>query len=229
MRGLASVAFAAALGLAGCTAPGPGLMSPGRPQDQAEIAAHRFVIVVKTVEPVAERECRRQSPRLNCDFLIAVDDRPGQPVNAFQSEDDTGRPVLIFTLALIGDVRNEDELAFIMSHEAAHHIRNHLALQNVNASIGARVLGDLATAAGASVNDVELASRVGASIGARRYSQQYELEADELGARIAEAAGFDAVAGALYFTRIPDPGDSFLGTHPPNAARMEIVRRAVGR
>ncbi|MGB0799102.1 MAG: peptidase M48, partial [Planktomarina sp.] len=35
--------------------------------------------------------------------------------------------------------------------------------------------------------------------------------------------------GAAYFTRIPDPGNRFLGTHPPNGARITTVRAAVGR
>ena len=43
------------------------------------------------------------------------------------------------------------------------------------------------------------------------------------------AAGYDPVRGAAYFTRIPDPGNKFLGTHPPNASRIETVRQAVGR
>jgi len=51
------------------------------------------------------------------------------------------------------------------------------------------------------------------------------LEADRLGTVITARAGFNPVRGAEFFNRIPDPGNRFLGTHPPNAARMEIVRR----
>ena len=52
---------------------------------RAARAARQFVQVVETVEPVAEAECRRVEPRMNCDFQIVVDDRPGQPPNAFQT------------------------------------------------------------------------------------------------------------------------------------------------
>jgi len=38
-------------------------------------------------------------------------------------------------------------------------------------------------------------------------------------------AGYNPVRGAQFFTRIPDPGNRFLGTHPPNAQRIETVRR----
>ena len=40
-------------------------------------------------------------------------------------------------------------------------------------------------------------------------------------------AGFDAVRGAAYFTRIPDAGNRFFGTHPRNADRIAGVKAAV--
>ena len=46
-----------------------------------------------------------------------------------------------------------------------------------------------------------------------------------MGAVIAHKAGYDPVLGAEFFNRIPDPGDRFLGTHPPNAERIRTVRR----
>lgn len=141
-------------------------------------AARNFVRVLDQLEPVAERECRRRSPQLNCDFLIVVDDRPDQPPNAFQTVDDDGRPVIVFTESLILDMRNVDEIAFVMAHEAAHHIENHLAEQRRNASLGAAVFGQLAGATGGGEEAVRTAQELGASIGARTYSKDFELEAD---------------------------------------------------
>lgn len=223
--------------LTACDMPNPVVVRPQQAQQaqgdgwtraQAETAVNQFVSVVRTVEPVAERVCVERTRGLNCDFRIVVDDRLDQPVNAYQSLDSSGRPVIAFTIGLIADVRNADELAFVMSHEAAHHILNHLGRQKVNAVAGAQVLGGLASVTGASAAGIDMATRIGASVGARSYSKDFELEADALGAQIARTAGYDPLNGALYFTRIPDPGDKFLGTHPPNAARMEVVRRAVG-
>lgn len=195
-------------------------------QDRAaRRAAKQFVDVVQTVEPVAERECRRRAPQMNCDFLIAVDDRAGQPPNAYQTLDDAGRPVIAFTLALIGGVRNADELAFVMGHEAAHHIAGHIRRQQEAANAGAVVFGGLAVLTGADPSAVQSAQELGAAVGARRYSKEFELEADALGTIIAKRAGYDPVRGAAFFTRLPDPGNRFLGTHPPNAARIETVRR----
>lgn len=192
-------------------------------------AARQFLRVVDTVEPVAERLCRAQAPWLNCDFQIVIDDRPNQPVNAYQTLDAQGQPVLAFTLAMIAEVRNADELAFVMGHEAAHHIAGHLTRQRRNAQAGALVFAGLAALTGAEGQALQNAGEIGAQLGARTYSKDYELEADVLGTQITAQAGYDPLRGAAFFSRIPDPGDRFLGTHPPNAARIEAVRQAASR
>lgn len=195
----------------------------------AKHAARQFVQVVQTVEPVAERECRARLPGANCDFQIVVDDRPRQPPNAYQTLDKSGRPVIAFTLALIGEVRNADELAFIMGHETAHHIAGHIVRQQQNAAAGAVIFAGLAVLTGADPSGVQNAQQLGAAVGARSYSKEFELEADALGTVITKKAGYDPLRGAAFFTRIPDPGNRFLGTHPPNAARMETVRATAAR
>lgn len=223
------------LALAACDAPAPPsgtspsqttaaapAKRPGTPTS-ANIA--QFKSVVAAVEPVAERECNARTQGINCDFRIVVDDRPGQPANAFQTVDKQGRPILAFNLALIAEVRNRDELAFVMGHEAAHHIAGHLDRQRSNAMAGAILLGGLAAITGAGQGAVQSATDIGAGLGARTYSKDYELEADALGTVITKRAGYDPVRGAEFFTQIADPGDRFLGTHPPNAQRIETVRR----
>ncbi|HCP81020.1 MAG TPA: peptidase M48 [Octadecabacter sp.] len=187
--------------------------------------ARAFIEVVERVEPIAERECRNRSPRVNCDFLIVVDDRPNQPANAFQTVDERGRPIIAFTIALIADARNHDEIAFVMAHEAAHHIENHLDQQRRNATLGAAVFGQLAGVTGGGNEAIRTAQELGAAVGARSYSKDFELEADRLGTLIAARAGYNPVRGADFFFRIPDPGDRFLGTHPANAERVQIVRQ----
>lgn len=183
-------------------------------------------VVVNTVEPVAEAYCLERAPDLNCDFQIVVDETAGAPPNAFQTQDDTGRPVIAFTLALLAEARNQDELAFIMSHEAAHHILGHIARQNQNARAGAQLLGGLAyIISGGSEDSIRAGVQLGAEIGARTYSKDFELEADALGTRIAARAGYDPLRGAEFFFRIPDPGNQFLGSHPANAARLATVQR----
>lgn len=212
-----------ALGLAACTAP----VAPLDPEIQR--AARSFVEVIGRVEPVAESECRRLTVGLNCNFVIEVDTDPREPANAFQTVNDFGQPVIIFTVAMILDARSSDEMAFVLGHETAHHILGHLARQERNAVAGAEILADMAVRAGAGPAEVANARQIGAEIGARVYSKDYELEADRLGTVIALRAGYDPLKGAAYFSRLPDPGDRFLGTHPPNAARIHAVRDTLRR
>lgn len=200
--------------------------NPTTPRLSQRQASNNFAVVVRRVEPVAEQFCRARTSGVNCDFRIVVDDRPGQGVNAFQTLDRNGRPIIGFTVPLLAEARNRDELAFVMAHEAAHHIEGHIAQQQQNAALGGLLIGGLAGALGASdAQSVETAQRIGATVGARTYSKNFELEADALGTKIAAAAGFDPLNGAQFFFRIPDPGDKFLGTHPPNADRLRTVQR----
>lgn len=229
--------LALGLALSACVAPEPAVLpapvptitpAPGPVVSRRE-AATNFLAVVGQVEPVAESYCRQLSPGGNCDFRIVIDDRPGQPANAFQSVDASGRPLLAFTVALIADARNRDELAFVLGHEAAHHIAGHLPQVQSTAMAGALLAGILAQASGAGAQGVQAAQEMGAVVGARSYSKEFELEADALGAEIAFMAGYDPMRGAAYFDRLPDPGDVFLGSHPANSRRKQVVAATVAR
>lgn len=204
-------------------APQPASERPAPEVTRAKV--QQFLTVVQRVEPVAERTCRARAPRSNCDFRIVVDDRPGQPINAYQTLDRTGRPVLAFTLPMIGAVRNADELAFVMGHEAAHHIAGHIPRQQQSAMAGAVILGGIAALTGAGQSVIDGAVDLGAGVGGRVFSKEFELEADALGTVIAHDAGYDPIRGVAFFSQVPDPGNRFLGTHPPNAQRVQTVRR----
>ncbi|MEM7471236.1 MAG: M48 family metallopeptidase [Pseudomonadota bacterium] len=185
------------------------------------VARANFAAVIRRVEPVAEAQCRARAPSLNCDYKIIIDSNAKLAPNAYQTRDRTGRPIIGFTQSLIVDARNRDELAFIMGHEAAHHIQNHLTKRQQGA-VGGSILGALADAA---LGTGGLFEDAGGFVGGRAYSKEHELQADGLGTIIAARAGYDPVKGAQYFARIPDPGNVLLGTHPPNADRIATVRR----
>lgn len=210
-------------------APVPEPTETAAPMLPADVVARNFVEVVARVKPVAESYCRSLNRTANCAFQIVIDGRPDQPANAYQTLDRAGRPVLAFTVPLIRDARNRDELAFVMGHEAAHHIAGHLPRQQNTAMAGAVLAGILAQVSGGGAQDIASAQEFGAAVGARRYSKEFELEADSLGAEIAYMAGFDPRIGAAFFDRLPDPGDEFLGTHPANTDRKRIVAATVAR
>lgn len=200
-------------------APDPGPLLT--PQD----AARAFTDVVARVEPVAEAVCLQRTRNVPCDFQIMVDMRPGQQANAYQTLDPQGRPVVALTLALIDNARNADELAFVLGHETSHHILGHIPRQQETAMTGAMLAGVLAEMGGADPETIRSVQQMGASVGARTFSKDFELEADSLGTEVTLLAGYDPVRGAAFFTRLPDPGETFLGSHPPNAQRVAIVQR----
>ena len=193
----------------------------------AKAAARRFVNVVEQLKPVAGQVCRSRAPRRICDLRIVVDSRPNQPPNAYQTVDAQGRPTFIFTLSLIYLARNSDELAFVMGHEAAHHIAGHYDKARDNAFAGAVLGSVLAGLAGGDVAAMEAARDQGASMGVQRYAIGFELEADALGARIAYLAGFDVNIGARILRRIPNPGNRLSATHPSNRLRIRAVRQTL--
>ena len=203
--------------------PLPQVTRSGSPQTLADFRA-----VVARVEPVAEQTCREMQPRYNCDFSILIDPDSSLPPNAYQTLDRSGRPVIGFTVALLGEMKNRDELAFALSHEAAHHVQGHIPQTQTSAQTGAILGAVIGSIAGLDTSGVELAQNIGGTFGARRFSKGFELEADSLGARIALRAGYDPLRGVLYFQDAADPGDRFLGTHPPNADRIRIVRQSIG-
>ena len=222
------------LALSGCVSSYPvpstrPVAATAAPEQPAPVAVENFLAVVSRVKPVAERYCRERHVAQNCNFRIVVDDRPGQPPNAFQTVDSFNRPVIGFTVALIVGARNQDELAFVLGHEAAHHVEGHIPKRQDQAMSSAILAGILAQAGGLSPEEVKEAQSLGAQVGARSYSKDFELQADALGAEIALMAGYDPVRGIAFFDRLPDPGDKFLGSHPPNAARKATVLATVRR
>lgn len=229
----AVLSFASCVLLAACVQAPEGTSglqpAPVEPPVSASVASKNFAEVVARVEPVAEQVCREKTGGANCDFRIVTDPDASAAPNAYQSLDKNGRPVITFTKSLIAEARNADELAFVMGHEAAHHIRGHIPKQQQTAVVGALILGGLVSMNGGDATMVDNATRIGASVGARAFSQEMELQADALGTQISYRAGYDPVRGAAFFNRIPDPGVTFLGSHPPNAARQAKVAEVAAR
>ena len=209
------------------TAPAPKAETPpaySLTQASVQGALNAFSTIVNRVKPVAEHSCRARAPKLNCTFKVLLDTRPNQPPNAFQTLEKGGQPVIIFTLSILMSAHNDDELAFILGHESAHHIQGHLLQKQQNALAGAVIFGSLSSLIGATPGTVRAAQDIGIFMGGRTYSKNYELEADALGTQITHAAGYDPIRGAAFFSRISDPGNAFLGTHPTNHKRIETVR-----
>lgn len=225
-RLLAAVAIL--LGLTACDAPPVHLSNPP-PIGARDTSARNgtgFAAVVARMKPASEQICRERTPQLDCNFIVVIDDRPGQPANAFHTLDAQGRPLIGFTTAMIRTA-NDEELALIFGHEAAHYLAGHQVRMRETATTGALVGGLLASLSGADQMTAQRLANIGATVGARSYSKEFELEADRLGTVIAWRAGYDPLIGAQFFRRSPDPGNQFLGTHPPNPERLRMIENTV--
>jgi predicted Zn-dependent protease len=208
------------------SAPPPAIAAAYRPVSRA-IADYRAV--APRIEREAEAFCREESPGrspLHCDFELRLIDDPRLGANAFQTVRRDGRPVVAITVQLLAETDNADEIAFVLSHEAGHHIADHLEKSQAQAVTGALVLGALATLGNASEQMVADMMDLGASLGVRAYSQTYELEADVLGTFIAARAGYAPERGALVFAK-PGlaGGGGLLSTHPASPQRLATVQR----
>lgn len=208
-------------------------------QLSSQQAVSQFDSVARRVEPVAEEVCRREALKhaasVSCDFRIVVD-REMAMRNAYQTY--AGKdPVVAFSVPMILDARNEDEIAFVMGHEVGHHIAAHVQKQAQQQVAGALLAGALmayATSGDPYMTEqrqersIRDATEAGAALGGVAFSQTYELEADVVGTHIAIAAGYDPVRGARFFARPesarqPDGRLSFWGTHPPDEKRVATV------
>jgi len=187
-----------------------------------------YARVAKRVEPVAEATCRSLNKNENatfCNFSLKIVNDPKQPPNAFQSQGSDGRPIIAFNINLLRTIQNDDEIAFILGHEAGHQIASHLVKTRGNTMAGAILGGILVTIAG---GDVNLGMDIGATFGQRAYSQDFELQADTIGTHIAYRAGYNPERGAQYFNRI-DSASGILSTHPPSQRRINTVNATAAR
>lgn len=197
----------------------------------AKEALAAYERVRRRIEPVAERECRRRNPRAPrtyCDFRVMVDTSEARAPNAFQTIGKDGRPIIAFNVPMLVTVKNDHEIAFIMGHEAGHQIANHLIKANTSANLGATLLGGIVAGLGGSSSAVSQAQSLGGVFGSRAFSKEHELDADVIGAHIANAAGYDPLIGARSFARFTG-GGGLLATHPPSAQRLAAVQATVAR
>jgi predicted Zn-dependent protease len=142
-------------------------------------------------------------------------------VNAFAAP---GGYVLI-SVGLLKILENEDELAFVMAHEAAHVYRKHH--YNV---VKRQQLVDQAAKSLQSMdkdNDLSVLSNLSGQMYARGLDKGAEYEADRLGVQAMTQAGYDPAAALSVLEKLmelqgSDPRAELLfSTHPSPASRID--------
>ena len=141
---------------------------------------------------------------------------------------------------LILMVESEDELAGVMSHEIGHVVARHIAkpsaqglklgLATLGALLAGIFLGPQAAAA------IGMTSTAAAGTLMLKYSRENEEEADYLGLKFMEKAGYDPKAMVTMFKkmrRLSGPSSSdpptYLLTHPAVEQRMENLEVEMAR
>ncbi|HEX9792445.1 MAG TPA: M48 family metallopeptidase [Planctomycetota bacterium] len=174
------------------------------------------------------------SKQFDWEFKLVKDDAT---VNAWALP---GGKSAVYT-GLLKVTQDEESLAAVMGHEAAHAIAQHGA-ERITQTMGLQ-LG--LTAVGAYIGSRESMSSgqrdailaglgAGASVGIMLpFSRSHESEADEIGVYIAGAAGYNPEAAIGLWERMADLGGDkppeFLSTHPSEATRIADLKKAMPR
>ncbi len=124
------------------------------------------------------------------------------------------------------DRANDDELAAVIAHEVGHVAARHVA-KHLQADLGFSVAMQIAEAAGAGPESARLVDSV-YSLLSRGFSRQDELEADTLGIRYADRAGYDPQGMVSFFEKMlaeekENPLDRafvWRSTHPLTSERI---------
>lgn len=147
-------------------------------------------------------------------FKIVSDDE----VNAFAI---AGGMVYINT-GLLNFVKSEDELAFIIAHELAHIDQKHCINKIKLTYLAGKVNVTLAMLVDAmkSVYDIP-------------FNKYDEFEADDIGVKMMQKAGYNKKGGIIFFERLADyyeeserdPINDFVASHPLSLERAKRIEK----
>lgn len=246
MRRVAALTLAAALVVAGT-----GPMAAPLPAAQAQlfgISERQEIQIGREVErQLARKPGFVNDPALTQQVtalglkLAHVSERPNLPWT-YHILNDTGVNAIaapggfIFvTRGLLGFVRSQDELAFVIGHETTHVAHRHavdLAKKDMELQFGAVIVSQILL--GGNFLAYQLA-QVGRMMLDAKYSRDKEFEADHYGVIFAQKAGFDPTASILFFDRLRQQEKSNASLarafedHPETPARIAAICTELGQ
>ncbi|MBQ73681.1 MAG: hypothetical protein CMQ20_01510 [Gammaproteobacteria bacterium] len=200
----------------------------------AKFGVYRDKDLQEYITMVGERVARESSrPELVFHFTILNDDM----INAFALP---GGYVYV-TRGMLTHMNSESELAAVLGHEVAHITEKH-ALRRQNRQKGLNILNTVLAIGTGQPGIYELGNIFGGVL-LTGYSREYELEADEVGAKYMAKAGYSPEAmlktieilkakdrieieQARIENRKPAVYHGFLSTHPDHDTRYKEAIRA---
>ena len=151
---------------------------------------------------------------------------------------------VVFT-GLLLRMRNEAQLAGVIAHESGHFLRRHMirSWRDMRRktdifAIGTMLAGVGGAAGGVYMGDYVRLAELGTLLSLFRYNREMEGEADAMGARLIEQAGYQPVemsniwrqligeqqASAAYRRKRRDRGYDLFATHPAPEDRMADLK-----
>ena len=167
-----------------------------------------------------------QTPMANMPWQFHVVDNP--EINAFAIP---GGHVYIHT-GLINASANASELAGVMAHEISHIVARH-STEQISRQYGVEILAGLVL--GQNAGEMQrMAAGIVAGGAMARFSRAAESEADSLGTRFMNEAGYNARGMVTMFQTLmsnqrsrPDAVQRFFSTHPLTEDRIRGVEKQI--
>jgi predicted Zn-dependent protease len=122
---------------------------------------------------------------------------------------------------------NDDEVAMIMGHEAAHALREH-ARERVGKNYATRGAIEIGAALFGLDNAGRMAADMGGQLLTLQFGREDESEADLIGMELAARAGYDPAAGVTLWQKMASANKGappqFLSTHPSGPTRIKDIQ-----
>jgi Zn-dependent protease with chaperone function len=125
---------------------------------------------------------------------------------------------------------NDDEVAMIMGHEAAHALRDH-ARERMGKTVATRAGASVLSSLFGLGNLGDAMLGMGAQLLTLRFSREDESEADLVGIDLAARAGYNPQAGVTLWQKMMAANKGsppqWMSTHPSNNSRIDEIQRSL--
>ena len=184
-------------------------------------------LVDQVGERIVSQSAAGQSP-YRYDFHVLND---AETINAFALP---GGQVFI-TEGLLQQMHSEGELATVLAHEVGHVVARHSAQQLAKSQLtqgltGAAVIATYDPNDPSSSRNAAVIAAVGQLVN-MKFGRNDELQADQLGVRLASDAGYDPRAMIKVMQTLEQEGGArppeFFSTHPNPENRIERIHQAI--